>query len=503
MIIRHESNVVSLDGSDTGGCDTGGCGPCGGGSKSGQGGGCGGGGGGHGALPAEYRVKDHPCYSEEAHHHFARMHVAVAPACNVQCNYCNRKYDCANESRPGVTSAKVTPEQALELVCDTVARLPQLSVVGIAGPGDALANPEATFRTCALITESFPHLKLCLSTNGLMLPDFVDQIVAHEIGHVTITINSLDPEIGKDIYAWVAYKGKRYTGAEGARILQERQLEGLAALTAQDVLVKVNSVLIPGINDHHLETVNAVVSQRGAFVHNVVPLISDPAHGTAFGLAGQREPSADELAAIQDALGGNSKVMRHCRQCRADAVGLLAGDGCAETSAAQAKPAKPVAPGAPRPEPRHIYRKVINAEIRDRERAKLAADAMLAELPEDASYLVAVATKGGGRVNEHFGHMNAFAIYRASREGILFMGYRRVDRYCQGGGDDERLQGAIQALEGVTLILVAKVGERPRTQLEEAGFLVVDTYAQKYIETAVATEVHALAGIGETMAATA
>ena len=50
------------------------------------------------------KVKNHPCYSEEAHHHYARMHVAVAPACNIQCNYCNRKYDCANESRPGVVS---------------------------------------------------------------------------------------------------------------------------------------------------------------------------------------------------------------------------------------------------------------------------------------------------------------------------------------------------------------------------------------------------------------
>ncbi|TIW05954.1 MAG: hypothetical protein E5V74_00685, partial [Mesorhizobium sp.] len=58
------------------------------------------------------RIKDHPCFSEEAHHYFARMHVAVAPACNVQCNYCNRKYDCANESRPGVVSEKLTPDQA-------------------------------------------------------------------------------------------------------------------------------------------------------------------------------------------------------------------------------------------------------------------------------------------------------------------------------------------------------------------------------------------------------
>src|SRR6516165_8281110 len=68
------------------------------------------------ALPPDVAalVRDHPCYSEEAHHHFARMHVAVAPACNIQCHYCHRKYDCANESRPGVVSEVLTPDQAVK-----------------------------------------------------------------------------------------------------------------------------------------------------------------------------------------------------------------------------------------------------------------------------------------------------------------------------------------------------------------------------------------------------
>jgi len=53
---------------------------------------------GQGDLTPEIweKVKNHPCYSEQAHHHYARMHAAVAPACNIQCNFCNRKYDCSN-----------------------------------------------------------------------------------------------------------------------------------------------------------------------------------------------------------------------------------------------------------------------------------------------------------------------------------------------------------------------------------------------------------------------
>ena len=91
------------------------------------------------------RIAKHPCYSEEAHHHYARMHVAVAPACNIQCNYCNRKYDCANESRPGVVSELLTPEEAAHKVLVIAGKIPQMTVLGIAGPGDPLANPEKTF----------------------------------------------------------------------------------------------------------------------------------------------------------------------------------------------------------------------------------------------------------------------------------------------------------------------------------------------------------------------
>src|ERR1700687_4161463 len=99
------------------------------------------------------RVFNHPCYSEQAHHHFARMHAAVAPACNIQCHYCNRKYDCANESRPGVVSELLTPEQAVKKTLAVAARIPQMSVLGIAGPGDPLASPDRTFATFRMLAQ--------------------------------------------------------------------------------------------------------------------------------------------------------------------------------------------------------------------------------------------------------------------------------------------------------------------------------------------------------------
>ena len=434
-------------------------------------------------LPPEVwaKVKDHPCYSEDAHHYFARMHVAVAPACNIQCNYCNRKYDCANESRPGVVSERLTPEQALRKVVAVANEVPQLSVLGIAGPGDAAYDWRRTKATFQAVAAAIPDIKLCLSTNGLALPDIVDEIAAMAIDHVTITINMVDPEIGAKIYPWIFFNHERHTGIEASRILHERQMQGLEMLVARGILVKVNSVMIPGINDEHLIEVNRVVKAKGAFLHNVMPLISDPAHGTHFGLTGQRGPTATELRALQDRLEGGARLMRHCRQCRADAVGLLGEDRGQEFNMD-----KLPAEVAYDPAQRATYRQVIATERGEHGAQKAAAIAGLAGM-EAPPALVAVATKGGGRINQHFGHATEFQVFEVSPAGIRFIGPRKVESYCQGGwGEDATLDGVLAALEGVQAVLCAKIGSCPQDSLRAAGIEASDAEAFEWIEAGIA-----------------
>ena len=426
------------------------------------------------------RIKDHPCYSEEAHHYFARMHVAVAPACNIQCHYCNRKYDCANESRPGVVSEKLTPDQALRKVIAVANESPQLSVLGVAGPGDALYDWKKTKATFDAVSRQIPDIKLCVSTNGLALPDHVDELVEMNVDHVTITINMIDPEIGAKIYPWIFYQNQRWHGVEAAKILHERQRLGLEMLSARGVLVKINSVMIPGVNDEHLIEVNAWVKARGAFLHNIMPLISDPAHGTYFGLTNQRGPTAAELKTLQDKLEGGAKMMRHCRQCRADAVGMLGEDRGQEFTLA--KLPDEIAYDASR---RAAYRDIVAEERGDHGQAKRKADEAVKQTATRAVQ-VAVASKGGGRVNEHFGHAREFQVYEASVKGVTFVGHRRVDAYCMDGfGEDATLDATIAALEGVEFVLCAKVGDCPKDMLAAAGIEVSDAYAYEYIESAI------------------
>jgi len=101
----------------------------------------------------------------------------------------------------------------------------------------------------------------------------------------------------------------------------------------------------------------------------------------------------------------------------------------------------------------------------------------------DIKILVAVATKGGGRINEHFGHAKEFQIYELSSAGSKFVGHRRVDLYCQGGfGDEDSLETVIRAINDCSAVFVAKIGGCPKNDLLKAGIEPVDQYAHEFIE---------------------
>ncbi|MBN2109471.1 MAG: nitrogenase cofactor biosynthesis protein NifB [Methanosarcinaceae archaeon] len=264
-------------------------------------------------------IAQHPCYSKEAQHKFGRIHLAVAPECNIQCNYCDRKFDCVNESRPGVTSKVLTPLEAFEKTKQVLADYPFIKVVGIAGPGDPLANDE-TFETLELIRNEFPGVTLCMSTNGLALPEKMPDLLNVRVNTLTVTMNAIDPQIESQIISYVNYKGKVYRGVESAEILINNQLEGIRLAVEAGIAVKINTVLVPGINDKHIIEVAKKINELGVYIMNVMPLICQAkfAHMTP--------PTPAERKAVQDMCEPYVLQMRHCRQCRSDAFGLLGQD---------------------------------------------------------------------------------------------------------------------------------------------------------------------------------
>ena len=265
------------------------------------------------------RIQEHPCFSEKACHSFGRMHLAVAPKCNIQCNYCQRDYDCVNESRPGVTSRIVTPEESVALVKDVLAKHEFIKVIGIAGPGDPLANEE-TFEALRLIKEHFPETIRCISTNGLMLPERIDELADLGVGNITVTMNALDPEIGAKVYDHIDYHGKRYTGVEAAKILIANQLKGVEEAVKHRMIVKINTVWVPGVNDDQILEIAETTSKLGAYTFNLIPVIPQ------YKFKDVVPPTPAQKREMQDRCAPYIKQMRHCQRCRADAIGMLGHD---------------------------------------------------------------------------------------------------------------------------------------------------------------------------------
>lgn len=259
-------------------------------------------------------VRKHPCFSGDGHIKFGRIHLPVSPACNIQCKFCKRAFN-KQENRPGVASGIVRPEKAAELVGKALELCPELTVAGIAGPGDTLATPHA-LETFEVIHREYPGLINCLSTNGLLLERSAERVAAAGVKTVTVTVNGVDPAIQEQICSTIVLDGKVIRGRQAAETLIAAQLAGIRKASSLGLVVKINTVLIPGINESHVGEIARLTSEAGASLINIIPLI--PQHE----LSHVEAPDCFQLGDAREAAEEYLPVFRHCQQCRADACGI-------------------------------------------------------------------------------------------------------------------------------------------------------------------------------------
>jgi len=367
----------------------------------------------------------HPCFNEAAKGKYGRVHLPVAPACNIQCNYCNRQYDCVNESRPGVTSTVLSPIQAIDYLKALRVNHPELTVAGIAGPGDPFASPELTMGTLRLLHKEIPDMIPCLSTNGLNLFPYIDELKELNVDHVTITINSLDPDVLAGIYSWVRFDKRIYRGREGAEILLEQQLKCIPALAAHGITTKINTIVIPGVNDHLIVQLAEKVAAMGASVMNTIPIV--PVAETPF--AHIVEPDKATIKALRKEIEVYIKPMLHCARCRADAAGLLGKDIDESHLLIREFAAKPGGDISTRP-------------------------------------YVAVASNEGLLVNQHMGEARSLYIFKETPAGYKMVERRETPAFGTGS---ERWMNLAAKLADCRAILVSGVGATPYKFVSNSG----------------------------------
>jgi nitrogen fixation protein NifB len=375
-------------------------------------------------------ISKHPCFNLESKSTHGRVHLPIAPKCNIQCNYCDRKYDCVNESRPGVTSSVLSPGQAIAYLKDLKTKLPNLSVVGIAGPGDPFANPEETMETLRMVQQEFPEMLTCLSTNGVNLKPYVSTLAKYGVSHVTITINSLDPEVLGKIYHWVRADKKVFRGEHAGEVIINKQLACIPLLKAHRITVKINTIVIPGINDHCIRDVAKKTAELGADVMNCIPLY--PNKNTPF--ENFPAPTHNEMQAIRSDVLKYIKPMTHCARCRADAAGLLGKDYKGTVDML-----------------REYAGKSLNPE-------------------EEERIYVAVASFEGMLVNQHLGEAKELFIYKETPKGYRFV----EKRTTPPSGDGERRWLALsKTLKDCKALLAGGAGSSPVRVLQASGIRVI------------------------------
>lgn len=372
----------------------------------------------------------HPCFDNRARMLYSRVHLPVAASCNVQCNYCDRRFDCANESRPGVTSALLQPHQAADYVDAVLERDPSLRVVGIAGPGDPLATAATSLETLRLVRERHPEMLLCVATNGLSLPRHAEALAKLKVSHVTVTVSAVDPDIGGNIYEWISDRGEVLRGpAAGERILQA-QREGVRRLVELGVMVKINAILIPGVNDTHLVRVAEEMAALGASKFNCLPLYPVPT--TAFGAIAA--PSKSLIHELREACGEHLPQMAHCARCRADAVGRIG--------------------HVPSEEQVVLLRKHANTPA-----------------AKERPY-VAVASEEGVLINQHLGEARTLWVFGRRGDGFILVDRRQAPTAGRG---DARWQELARTLSDCRALLATDAGAAPRRVLETGGIEFLPT----------------------------
>jgi nitrogen fixation protein NifB len=270
-----------------------------------------------------------------------------------------------------------------------------------------------------------------VATNGLDVLPYIDELAKLQVSHVTITINAIDPEIGAEIYAWVRYNKKMYRGIDAAKLLIKNQLEALKRLKEVGVTAKVNSIIIPGVNDTHVIAVASKVAKLGADILNCLPYYNTKE--TVF--ENIDEPSVEMVTEIQQATSAFLPQMKHCARCRADAVGIIG---------------------------------EINT---DAMMQKLAEAAAMPKNPAEQRPFIAVSSIEGVLINQHLGEADRFLIYGMDDNGEALLVDSRTAPPT--GGGQQRWEALAELLHDCRTVLVNGAGDSPKKVLNAHGIEVL------------------------------
>jgi len=155
----------------------------------------------------------------------SNLRISITPRCNLNCMYCHRE----GEDNPG---AEMSLEEISKIF--NVASEFGISSVKITG-----GEPTVRKDICDIVSAVPDSMESSMTTNGTLLAPIAHDLKAAGLSRVNISLDSLNPE--------------KYKKIAGKDMLSD-VLEGIeAAVEAKLTPVKINVVMLKGVNDDELE----------------------------------------------------------------------------------------------------------------------------------------------------------------------------------------------------------------------------------------------------------
>lgn len=200
----------------------------------------------------------------------SNLRVSVTPECNLSCIYCHREGERA-------------PQQPLSTreIGDVLSTAAKFDIRSVKFTGGEPLLREDLADIVRLVPDS---MESSITTNGILLADYAGELKEAGMSRVNISLDSLN----HDTY-------KKITGSDRLSDV----LSGIdAALEAGLTPIKLNMVMLQGINDHELEDFYAYIRNNRNLILQLIELMS----------LGGCECHSD-LAALEEDLAGRSKVI--------------------------------------------------------------------------------------------------------------------------------------------------------------------------------------------------
>jgi len=104
---------------------------------------------------------------------------------------------------------------------------------------------------------------------------------------------------------------------------------------------------------------------------------------------------------------------------------------------------------------------------------------------------LAVASKQGLSIDEHFGHAKQFWVYEVSAQHCELLEHRQVEHYCLGNTSSKTaMAGILETIKDCSAVFVAKIGDGPTEKLRKINIDAITNYAYEELSPSLIDYYH-------------